>query len=440
MRSNHVLTLDRFRREIGQSSLPVPHWLTMNAADGNFENPVEFVESVPASRPGAPSDSAVELSVQPDPVGSSGSLAGLSSSSSHSADPSVGSSFDASFEPLFEALTGVPQVRPVIIIGAGLAGLVAANALAAHGHRSIVLDKGRSVGGRLATRRMKGLGGVLARADHGAQFFTVRSPDFAELVHDWRRAGIVREWCRGFSGGNDGYPRYCAEAGMNTIAKYLAASLDVECNVHLRSLAGVDGLLSVATEDGRRWESDTVIVTAPVQQSLDLCANGWLPIPQDVEDALKLVTYASCLALLVSFEGSALLGEPGGLQLTPQDDPVFSFVADNQIKGISDVGALTLHVNDSVSAERYDLDDNETRAHLLAEAQRFLGNATPIEVELKKWRYARPLIGHPDACVSVAPTEGTNLIFAGDAFGGAKVEGAALSGLAAAQSILERSA
>ena len=176
-----------------------------------------------------------------------------------------------------------------------------------------------------------------------------------------------------------------------------------------------------------------------MQQSLDLCANGWLPIPEDVEDALKLVTYASCLALLVSFEGSALLGEPGGLQLTPQDDPVFSFVADNQIKGISDVGALTLHVNDSVSAECYDLDDNATRAYLLAEAQRFLGSATPIEVELKKWRYARPLTSHPDACVSVAPTEGTNLIFAGDAFGGAKVEGAALSGLAAAQSILERS-
>jgi renalase len=343
---------------------------------------------------------------------------------------------EGSLEPSFEALTSDQQLRPVIIVGAGLAGLVAANALSAEGRSSIVLDKGRSVGGRLATRRMKGSGGVTARADHGAQFFTVRSPDFAELVHDWRRAGIVREWCRGFSGAQDGYPRYCAEAGMNTIAKYLAASADVECDVHLRSIAGADGLLSVATEDGRRWESDTIIVTAPVQQSLDLCSNGWLPIPEEVEEALKLVSYASCLALLVSFEGSSLLGEPGGLQLGVNDDPVFSFVADNRLKGISDVGALTLHVNDSVSSERYDLDDSDTRAYLLAEAKRFLGDALPIEVELKKWRYARPLVGHPDACVSVAPIEGTQLIFAGDAFGGAKVEGAALSGLAAAQAVL----
>jgi renalase len=225
---------------------------------------------------------------------------------------------------------------------------------------------------------------------------------------------------------------------MNTIAKYLAASVEVECNVHIRSIAGADGLLSVATEDGRRWESDTIIVTAPVQQSLDLCANGWLPIPEDAEDALKLVTYASCVALLVSFDGLSLVGEPGGVQLRVEDDPVFSFVADNCLKGISDVGALTLHVNDSVSLEVYDLDDTDTRAYLLAEAKRFLGDATPIEVELKKWRYARPLVGHPDPYVSVAPIENTQLIFAGDAFGGAKVEGAALSGLAAAEAVLLR--
>jgi renalase len=346
--------------------------------------------------------------------------------------------FDSGLEPTFEELTGSTPNHPVLIVGAGLAGLVAANALAAAGRASIVLEKARNVGGRLATRRMNGSGGVMARVDHGAQFFTVRSPDFAELVHDWRRAGIVREWCRGFSGSDDGYPRYCAEAGMNTIAKYLASSADVECNVHVRSLAGADGLLSVATEDGRRWESDTVIVTAPVQQSLDLCDNGWLPIPEEAEAALKQVTYAPCLALLVSFDGSALVGEPGGMQLSLDEDPVFSFAADNHLKGISEVGALTLHVNDLVSVDRFDSAEDDTRAYLLSEAKRFLGGAIPIEVELKKWRYARPLVGHPDACVSVAPIEGTQLIFAGDAFGGAKVEGAALSGLAAAQAILDR--
>lgn len=58
----------------------------------------------------------------------------------------------------------------IVIVGAGLSGLVAARSLAASGHDVSVLDKGRGVGGRLATRRIGD-----AVLDHGAQFFTVRT-------------------------------------------------------------------------------------------------------------------------------------------------------------------------------------------------------------------------------------------------------------------------
>ena len=42
----------------------------------------------------------------------------------------------------------------VVIVGAGICGLLAANTLSAGGYRVIVLDKGRGLGGRLATRRI----------------------------------------------------------------------------------------------------------------------------------------------------------------------------------------------------------------------------------------------------------------------------------------------
>ena len=67
----------------------------------------------------------------------------------------------------------------VVIVGAGIAGLVAARELAASGVDVRVVDKGRSVGGRLATRRIGD-----ARLDHGAQFFTVRTPAFRARVDD----------------------------------------------------------------------------------------------------------------------------------------------------------------------------------------------------------------------------------------------------------------
>lgn len=325
---------------------------------------------------------------------------------------------------------------PVIIIGAGLAGLVAANALVSAGRSVLVLDKGRSAGGRLATRRMPGLDGRTARLDHGAQFFTVRSPDFADLVHEWRRAGVVREWCRGFGPAGDGYPRYCAEAGMNTIAKLLASTVEVETNVRVHAIAGFDGVLSVTSDDGRRWESDTVIVTPPVPQSLALCENGWLPIPEEAEAALDVVTYAPCIALLVTLDRPGAVPPPGGVQLSREDDEVFSFVGDNLAKDISEVPAITFHVNDEVSMARYDDSDNDLRTYLLDAAAPYLAGANVIEVEVKRWRYARPLFGHPATCIPVEPIPGTTLIFAGDAFGGAKIEGAALSGLAAAEAAL----
>ena len=55
----------------------------------------------------------------------------------------------------------------VLIVGAGLAGLLAANALQAAGQTVRVVEKARGVGGRLATWRL-GPG----RGDYGAQFFS----------------------------------------------------------------------------------------------------------------------------------------------------------------------------------------------------------------------------------------------------------------------------
>lgn len=328
---------------------------------------------------------------------------------------------------------------PVIIVGAGLSGLVAANALQAAGCQTMVIDKGRSAGGRLATRRLNASAGGstrFARVDHGAQFFTVRSPDFAELVHDWRRAGLLMEWCRGFSSEGDGYPRYCAEGGMNTIAKYLASTLDVRTETTIHAIAGGDGALSVLAASGERWESNQIVTTAPVPQSLALIDNGWLAIEEAVRCKLDAVKYAKCIALLVSLDGPSSVAEPGGMQFDESTNAVWSFVGDNFRKGISDIPAVTFHANELFSEEHYDDDEADLRAALLEAAGPFLGAALPTSVDVKKWRYARPTVLHADRCVTTNPLEDTTLVFCGDAFGEARVEGAALSGLAAAEALL----
>ena len=89
----------------------------------------------------------------------------------------------------------------------------------------MVLDKGRGVGGRLATRRIEA-----GCADHGAQFFTVRAARFQQYVNRWLEQTLVFRWSTGWSDGSldtdisgDGHPRYAVRSGMNALPKYLAA-------------------------------------------------------------------------------------------------------------------------------------------------------------------------------------------------------------------------
>ena len=325
----------------------------------------------------------------------------------------------------------------VIVIGAGLTGLVAARTLAEHDQPSVVFDEARSVGGRMATRRLPGIGGAVALVDHGAQFFTARSQEFQTEVDSWLSLGIAREWCRGFGETQDGYPRYCAPGGMNAITKHLASGALVAVNAAVRSVGVIDEGLVVATDDDARHLCTAAVLTPPVPQSLVLCDQGGLALHENDRTELEMVRYARCLALLVTVDRPGLIRSPGGLQLTTDQDRTFSFVADNQAKHLSPVPALTFHANDLISERHYDDLDDSLLSLLMSEAQRYLNGIGVVAAEIKRWRYARPTVTYPHRCLSIHPSHRTQIVFAGDAFGEAKVEGAFLSGLAAAQSVIE---
>jgi renalase len=76
-----------------------------------------------------------------------------------------------------------------VIVGAGIAGLLAAVQLKRAGVNACVLEKGRGLGGRMATRRSDG-----AVFDHGAQFFTVRERQFYLWVERWIKPRLVEPW------------------------------------------------------------------------------------------------------------------------------------------------------------------------------------------------------------------------------------------------------
>ena len=310
----------------------------------------------------------------------------------------------------------------VAVVGAGIAGLMAARTLADGGHEVVVFDKGRSPGGRLATRRIGG-----GRFDHGAQFFTVRSDEFAAHVARWQDAGLVYEWSRGF-GVVDGHPRFAVRGGMNALAKHIAAGLTVRCNSLVFGIhRGDRATWEVRLDDASVSECDALVVTSPLPQSYSLLVSGDVTIPE----LLWRTDYDRTLALLALLDRPPEVPFPGGVQgVAP-----FQFVADNQAKGISEAPAVTVHADPAWSKAHWD-DDHATTMHALIElAAPFVGAAQVIESQLKRWRFATPQSIWPEPCWS--PDDGTRVVLAGDAFAGPKVEGAALSGLAAAARLCE---
>ena len=78
----------------------------------------------------------------------------------------------------------------VVVIGAGMSGIACARALQAEGVPVRLIDKGRGIGGRMATRRTA-VAGKTITFDHGAQYLD-RSEDAAAT------AALGRElWMRG---------------------------------------------------------------------------------------------------------------------------------------------------------------------------------------------------------------------------------------------------
>lgn len=319
---------------------------------------------------------------------------------------------------------------PVLVIGAGLAGLSAARSLQAAGREVVVVDKGRGPGGRLATRRIG-----RAVLDHGAQFFTVRTPELQAQVDDWLARDLVRVWAHGFGPEPDGHPRYVATAGMVGLAEDLARGLDVRTGAAVEAVVPTgDGYgLTFAGGAAEPVEGGAVVATAPVPQTLDLLAAGGVTLRPDVAEGIATLRYHRVLALLVHLDGDPGLPPPGAVQ--QPDDPTFTFIGDNRAKGISPEPAVTFHVAHERSAQWWDRPEDDVRADLLERAGPWLGGARVLGAQLKRWRYAGPVEPWPERTVIAAHRSGP-LLLAGDAFGGPRFEGAYRSGLAAADVLL----
>ena len=274
----------------------------------------------------------------------------------------------------------------ILIIGAGMSGLSAARELQNSGHEVTVIDKGRGIGGRMATRRFAG-----GRFDHGAQFFTTRSDEFKATAAKWQSEDVAHHWFDGTPtpdepAVNDGHPRYCGNTGMTGIGKHLMSGLDVQLGQEIKTLTRAGGTWGAATADGTTFSGEELILTAPIPQALQLFDTSDQVLPDAMRATLEGVTYEPCFAVLAQLDGPSNIAAPGLLYIN--GDPIW-WIADNFQKGVSPIeGSVTIHSSGAYARAHYDDDQTEVGAELIALCKEWLGREVQ-QFEVRRWRYSK---------------------------------------------------
>jgi predicted NAD/FAD-dependent oxidoreductase len=291
----------------------------------------------------------------------------------------------------------------------------------------LVIDKGRGVGGRLASRRIGG-----ATFDHGAQFMTAKDPRFAAAIDQWRKIGVVEEWFGSSDERFGNHPRWRGKPTMTAVARNLACNVEVLLEKRIVVLRRDSTGWAAQLESGETFRAGAVLLTPPVPQSLAILKAGESALPPEKEARLDAIEYERCLAVMAVLDGPVRIPPPGGL--APKEGPI-AWIADNQRKGVSAAPAVTIHATAAFSLEHWDRDRKEIGRQLLQAAEVLLGTAV-TEFQVHGWRYSKPVRVEESPCLILR--ESPPLVLAGDAFAGPRVEGAALSGWAAADALKQR--
>ncbi len=211
----------------------------------------------------------------------------------------------------------------VAVIGSGLAGAAAARQLRDAGLDVSLFDKGRGVGGRMATRRAETPLGEM-RLNHGAQYVTAQTDSFASFLGSAVETGAAEVLnARLVSidrGGNSaplrGGDRHVGNPGMNGLVKYALDGFEVQTARRAKKLKGGPGDWTVVFEDGStEGPFEKIALTLPPEQLIDFLARSDGDFASIIA-AANAVKIAPCWTVMAAldqdfdpgFDGAKLLG------------------------------------------------------------------------------------------------------------------------------------
>ncbi|MVW75063.1 NAD(P)/FAD-dependent oxidoreductase [Pseudomonas xionganensis] len=324
-------------------------------------------------------------------------------------------------------------VHPIAIIGTGIAGLSAAQALHNAGHSVQLFDKSRGSGGRMSSKRSDA--GAL---DLGAQYFTARDRRFVEVVQQWQARGWVAEWTPSLynsrngqlSASPDEQVRWVGAPRMSAITRALLGALPVHFSCRITEVfRGEQHWHLLDAEGNSHGPFSHVIVATPAPQATALLSS-----------APKLASAAAGVAMDPTWAVALAFNTPLETPMEGcfvQDSPL-DWLARNRSKPGRDTAMDTwvLHASSNWSKQHLDLDKEAVIEQLHGAFAEMIGCAVPAPALslAHRWLYARPATAHQWGALADADL---GLYACGDWCLSGRVEGAWLSGQEAAKRLLE---
>lgn len=314
--------------------------------------------------------------------------------------------------------------QDIVIIGAGMAGLACARRLVSAGLTPVIIDKGRGIGGRMATRRVV-VAGQEMRFDHGAQYIHAQDQGLVSALETVPEA-VVRWQIE------PGKHRFVGVPGMSGLARALAAGLDIRQTVEVTRMA----------HGAKGWQLETgaglmtaqhLVLTVPAPQAHALMAASGA-CDDDLARDLTRPRMEPCLTLMAAFAPD--MPRPFVTRQSAADD--LAWIAQDSAKPGRAGGAVTwvAQASPAWSMRHLELDQDRIAAMMLPLLAGVLGCApeAALYASAHRWRYARTAtpLGQP-----YLHRAAQRVHLGGDWCLGARVQDAWASGDAIARSILE---
>ncbi len=275
----------------------------------------------------------------------------------------------------------------VAVIGAGIAGLVAARDLQAAGNEVVVLEKSRGLGGRMAARRADGD----AVVDHGLPVLDVpRDGVLAGFVVELASDDVLEVEAPGEpvpGRAMPGAPRLAWPQGMTRLPKAMAEGLHVVTDVRVAAVRGDGDMLELGQDQGNTLGAfDWVVVTAPGAQAADLLDTS----PRGAVRAADMrgVGYDAAVMVLAG----VAMDMPEWFAHRPLTGPI-QYVTNECAKGrppAAGVVPVVVRLDADASERLMEESDRAVLGEVLPALGKVLGRqaARPAWSQVKRWRYS----------------------------------------------------